>query len=335
MQLPSPISSASFCLVLALAIFRAIQSTIEMRSPSYLVPFPPFFYIHPLALPYCSCHTFASNFPLKWALQSLSSFATVASSPTVPPSAHSIPKKHCHTFFHLLHTEEQILFCLSSKASLKPVSIIQLATYQSQCSQIRFALITTNSPFLLLSQSFSEAHPYPDARSLKENSFCAFISLMPYHSILRASMQWNQIIPQGFSCEGNGLHNLFHVGSWSVWEWVWVPANSAWFQATQWPVQTRSIILSTHCLHLRLVWFQSSFQTQSQQRQHQIHWSQHQTPTDFQLGCHPQLDRHLRVTSAQRNCCSGHSILCGYHHGNLITHQTQQSRNIQLAPVAG
>lgn len=52
-----------------------------------------------------------------------------------------------------------------------------------------------------------------------------------------------------------------------------------------------------------------------------------------ELGFHPQLDRHLTLTSAQRNCCSGHSIICGYHHGNLITHQIQQSRNIQLAPV--
>lgn len=144
--------------------------------------------------------------------------------------------------------------------------------------------------------------------------------IIPLHSKVFHAMQSNY--PEGFSCEGNGLHNLFHVGSWSGWEWVRVPANSSWFQATQWPVQTRNIILTTHCLHLRLVWFQSSFQTQSQQRQHQIHWSQHQTPTDFQLGWHPQLDRHVRVTSAQRNCCSGHGVLCGYHHGNLITHQT-------------
>lgn len=231
-----PSHQLPFILSWHLPFLGQFRVLLKWDHPLILALSLPFFYIHPPALPYCSCHTSASNFPLKWALQSLSSLPLLHPCPQCHPLPTQFPKSTA-TLSSTCFTQKSKSFCLPSKASLKPVSIIQLATYQSQCSQETDLL--SSLPILLsfFLPSLSQKPIHFQMEALKKRTILStFMTSYTISScsVLRAPTQWNQIIPEGLSCGENVLYHLFNVEAWSVWEWVWT--NSTWFQATQWTI---------------------------------------------------------------------------------------------------
>lgn len=149
---------ASFCLVLANAILP-IQSTVQRRS-SYLCPFPCFpIFLYQLFLPGHTEYLLPAS-PQE-ASQSLLGLPLMHPHPPRHPSAHAAsPCCPCCQFLlptHFPKSSATVLStcfaqkskspCLPSKASSKSVSIIQVAKYQTQCSQATGLLLSL--PILL------------------------------------------------------------------------------------------------------------------------------------------------------------------------------------------
>lgn len=142
---------ASFCLVLANAILP-IQSTVQRRS-SYLCPFPCFpIFLYQLFLPGHTEYLLPAS-PRK-ASQSLLGLPLMHPHPPRHPSAHAASpccpltsQKALPRFLSTCFAQKSKSPCLPSKASSKSVSIIQVAKYQTQCSQATGLLLSL--PILL------------------------------------------------------------------------------------------------------------------------------------------------------------------------------------------
>lgn len=87
----------------------------------------------------------------------------------------------------------------------------------------------TATSYLVLSHFFSEGLVYPAVSSWKENHLPHFHDPLCSRVQLHSTGSCNGIKQAQTKClsnEGNGLHNLFTVETWSAWEWISMSAQS-------------------------------------------------------------------------------------------------------------